>query len=230
MIDIVVATCERLPLLKRTLHSIWGNTKAPHRLLVIDDASLGGNAAYLRNLEREGLVDGLLLRQKRTGIVANLRVLHDMTVSPLIIYCDDDQLCPDLEPDWLSRLVDEISRRPKQGILSLNNPHGNAGGDKRRKLGTDGAVTFCKRSGGSYMCIRRSLLPEIMPDHGERSPVSAMCVKARALGWENGYLTEVYCQHIGRMSVRNGKNLSREIDLVMPVDKKTLEPARQYRG
>lgn len=226
----MVATCERLSLLEQTLKSIWNNTKAPYRLLVIDDASERGNREYLSLLKTEGLVDGLLLRPKRLGIAANLRELYQITGSTLVIYCDDDQLCPQVEPDWLSRLVVEMAKRPQQGILSLNNPHGNVGGDKRRRLGTDGAVTFCKRSGGSYMCIRRELLPRIMPSDREQSPVSAMCGKARELGWENGYLTNVYCQHIGTFSARNGKDLRREIAVVQPVNKDTLEPKEVYRG
>ncbi len=226
----MVATCERLPLLKQTLKSIWNNTKGPYRLLVIDDASEQGNREYLSLLKTEGLVDDLLLRPQRMGIAANLRALYEITRSKLVIYCDDDQLCPHVEPDWLSRLVAEMANRPKQGILSLNNPHGNVGGDKRRRIGTDGAVTFCKRSGGSYMCIRRQLLPKIMPDDKEGSPVSAMCLKARKLGWENGYLTNVYCQHIGTFSARNRKDLRREIALVKPMNNETLEPAKEYRG
>lgn len=229
MIDIVVATCERLELLRRTIESIRRNTHTPYRLQVIDDASTEGNAKYLRKLKAQGVVDGLVLRRRREGISANLRALYGMTRSKLIVYCDDDQLCPDVEPDWLSRLVTEMERRPRMGMLSLNNPHGNVGGDKRHRVGVDGAVTLCERSGGSYMCIRRSLLRQVAPSDRERSPVSAMCMRARELGWENGYLTDTYCWHIGAISVRNGWDLTEAIRLLTPVDMSTLEPPEEYR-
>lgn len=228
-IDIVVATCERLPLLKRTLESIWDNTRAAHRLIVIDDASAGGNREYLLEMQSKGLVHETMLRKRRAGISANLRAVHGLTRSKLVVYCDDDQLCPKVEPDWLSRLVTEMSSRPKMGLLSLNNPHGNVGGDKRHRLGVDGNVTTCERSGGSYMLIRRSLLPLIVPGDGEKSPVSAMCMTARKLGWENGYLTGTYCWHIGAISARNGWDLTKAIKLLTPVDANTLEPAKEFR-
>jgi len=230
MIDIVVATCERLPLLMRTIESIRERTRTPYRLHVIDDASTEGNGRYLKTLQDEGVVDRLVLRSRREGISANLRALHGMTTGKLMVYCDDDQLAPNVEPDWLARLMMEISQRPRMAMLSLNNPHGNVGGDKRHRLGVDGAVTLCERSGGSYMCIRRSLLPQIAPGDKEKSPVSAMCMRARELGWENGYLTETYCWHIGAISVRNGWDLTRAIEQLTPVDMDTLEPREEFRG
>ena len=229
-IDIVLATCDRLKLLRRTLKSIWHNTRTPYRLHVIDDASTEGNQVYLRRLLAMKKIDSLLEHPNRLGVAANLRQIHDLTVSDLVIYCDDDQLCPHIEPDWLRRLLAEMQARPKQAILSLNNPHGNMGGDKRRKLGVDGNVTFCRKSGGSYMCIRRELLPHIVPPDGIQSPVSWMCLRARKLGWQTGYLTHTYCQHIGTHSLRwKNKDLSEEIALLKPVDSNTLEPPKEYR-
>jgi hypothetical protein len=124
-----------------------------------------------------------------------------------------------------------MENRPKLALLALNNPHGNLDGDKRRKRGRDGEVTFCEKSGGSFMLIRRELLPRIAPPDGVQSPVSAMCQKARTLGWANGYLTETYCQHIGAVSMRNGWDLSGELERLGPVNPETLEPLREeYRG
>lgn len=230
MIDIVLATCERLDLLQRTLESIWRGTRTPYRLTVIDDASTGGNGAYVRKLERNGRITRAVVRKTRAGISANLRDIYGLTSSELVVYADDDQLAPNVEPDWLSRELTAMVQRPKLGLLSLNNPHGNVGGDKRHKLGGDGTVTFCERSGGSFMCIRRHLLPLIGPPDGEKSPVSWMCQKARTLGWHNGYLTETYCWHIGKVSVRNGWDLSKAIEQLTPADMDTLEPPEEFRG
>ncbi len=230
-IDIVLATCDRLELLKQTLKSIWHNTRTDYRIHVIDDASTEGNQAYLRRLLAMKKIDSLLERPRRAGVAANLRQIQSLASSELVIYCDDDQLCPKVEPDWLSRLLSEMQTRPKQAILSLNNPHGNLYGDKRRKLGIDGNVTFCRKSGGSYMCIRRELLPLIVPPDGIQSSVSWMCLRARKLGWQTGYLTHTYCQHIGARSLRwPKKDLRGEITLLKPVNKATLEPPKEYRG
>lgn len=230
MIDIVLATCDRLDCLKATLGSIWRNTRTDYRLHVIDDASTEGNQAWLREQSQMGKIDSLLERPKRLGVAANLREIHRLTKSGLVVYCDDDQLCPNVEPDWLTRLVTAMGARPKQGILSLNNPHGNVGSDKRHKTGTDGVVTFCKRSGGSFACFRRHLLPKLAPPDGTKAAVSYMYARAQELGYRTGYLTHTYCYHIGVHSVRANRNLSREIALIKPVNMETLEPPEKYRG
>ncbi len=229
MIDIVLATCERLDLLQRTLASIWRNTQTPYRLTVIDDASTTGNRDYVRGLYEEGKIAGCVLRPRRLGISANLRAIAELTRSELVVYCDDDQLCPNVTPDWLSRELAAMAARRTLGILSLNNPHANVRGDKRHRIGCDGTVTYCERSGGSYLCIRRHLLWRIVPGDGIRSPVSRMCARAIELGWQNGYLTETYTQHIGTVSVRNGVDLSGELKLLGAVDPETLEPREAYR-
>ena len=229
MIDIVLATCERLELLKRTLDSIWRNTHTPYRLTVIDDASMTGNREYVRGLYEAGKIAGCVLRKRRLGIAANLRAIEGLSQSELVVYCDDDQLCPNVTPDWLSRELAAMAERPTLGILSLNNPHGNVRGDKRHRIGCDGTVTYCERSGGSYLCIRRELLWRIAPGDGIRSPVSRMCGRAIELGWQNGYLTHTYAQHIGTVSVRNGDNLAGELELLGAVDPETLEPSKEYR-
>jgi len=228
MIDIVIATCERLPLLKRTLASIRERTTTPYRLHVIDDASTGKTSAWLRSLA-PGRLASLTLRKRRLGIAANLRALAGLTTSDPVIYSDDDLLCPRLEPDWLARELAAMAKRPRLGILALNNPHCNIG-DKRRRLKVDGEVTLCQRSPGGFQAIRRAVLAVAMPPDGLQSPVSAMAEAAMEQAWDVGYLTEVYCQHIGSVSVRNGRDLSRAMALVAPLDAETLEPPVEYRG
>ncbi|HUS82194.1 MAG TPA: glycosyltransferase family A protein [Dehalococcoidia bacterium] len=228
MIDIVIAACDRLPLLVRTLESIWERTRTPYRLHVIDDASRDGTARYLGRLGRERLANAVV-RRKRLGIAANLRALAALTTSDPVIYSDDDLLCPNLEPDWLARELAAMATRPRLGILALNNPHCNIG-DKRHRLGVDGEVRYCERSPGGFQAIRRAVLAAAMPPDGVLSPVSEMAARAAQHGWQVGYLSEVYCQHIGAMSMRNGRDLSRALALVAPLDADTLEPPVEYRG
>jgi hypothetical protein len=226
--DIVIATCDRLPLLVRTLESIWERTTTPYWLHVIDDASRDKTARYLQGLGRDK-VASVVTRHKRLGIAANLRALAGMTRSDPVIYSDDDLLCPKLEPDWLARELAAMAARPQLGILALNNPHCNIG-DKRHRLGADGEVTYCERSPGGFQMIQRAVLAVAAPADGELSPVSAMAREAALHGWQVGYLTEVYCQHIGAVSVRNGWDLSRAVALVAPVNAETLEPPEEYKG
>jgi len=228
--DLVVMTCERLPLLKRTLAHIWECTTTPYRLHVVDDASREGNAAYVRGLHRKGKIASVLLRKRRVGISANLRTLAGLTTSDPLVFTDDDILCPRLDPDWLARGLEAMQRFPQIGMLALNSPHCNVGGSKRGVLVPSGPVTMCRNVPGSFVFMRRAVLAKCAPPDGIQSPVKHMCDQATALGWRVGYLADVYCQHIGLVSVRLHNDLSREIALVAPINSDTLEPADEYKG
>ncbi|HUW30358.1 MAG TPA: glycosyltransferase [Planctomycetota bacterium] len=224
--DIVVTTCERLPLLKRTLAHIWERTITPYRLHVIDDAS--ANADYITVLRDEGRVASVLLRPQRAGISANLRAISRITVSDPVVFTDDDALCPKLDPDWLARGLAAMRQFPKVGLLTLNNPQ-CAMDSKRGKETPGDPVTLCRNVSGQFVFVRRAVLTTCHPPDGVRSPVKVLCRMARAHGWQVGYLTHVYCQHIGSRSVRTGKNLSRLFEWVPPVDDDTLEPPEEFR-
>jgi hypothetical protein len=227
--DIVVTTCERLELLKRTLGHIWERTVTPYRLQVIDDASTEGNADYLTGLVAEGRIGRAHLHRRRKGIPFHLRSLVKVTDSDPIVFTDDDVLCPRLDPDWLARGLEAMARFPRMGMLALNNPHCNVGGKRGETMPGD-PVTLCRNVPGTFVFARRAVLEGFQPPDGTQSAVKWMCLEAAKLGWQIGYLTHVYCQHIGTVSVRNQKDLSREIALVQPTNPDTLEPPDAYKG
>lgn len=224
--DIVVTTCGRLPLLKRTLEYIWDRTTTSYRLHVIDDAS--SNAAYLKRLRRQGKVASIRLHTERVGIPAHLRAISRITASDPVVFTDDDILCPLVEPDWLAQGLEAMRRFPKLGLLALNNPQCNTDG-KRGQTIPGKLVTLCRNVPGSFVFVRRAVLASCQPMDGTQSPVKAMCHLAARRGWRVGYLTHVYCQHIGAKSVRTGKDFSGLLELVPPVDGDTLEPSEEFR-
>ncbi len=230
MIDIVVTMCDRLPLLKRTLSYIWDRTTTPYRLHVIDDASRTGNVQYLKALLAQGKVASVHLHTRRLGPAAHLRAIGQIATSDPVVLTDDDILCPRLDPDWLARGLEAMGRWPGLGLLALNNPHCNVG-DKRHKRRRYGPVTTCLNVGGTFLFARRSVLKAgYLPADGTPAPIRAWCVQVRAAGGRVGYLTDVYCQHIGAISVRNGRDMSRQLERVRPIDPDTLEPADAYKG
>ena len=228
MIDIVVMTCERLPLLKQTLEHIWERTTTPYRLHVIDDGSTEGNAHYVSGLLSEGKLASILLRSKRAGIPSSLRAIGGMTTTDPVVFTDDDILCPRLEPDWLARGLEAMEQFPKLGLLALNTPGCNVRQSRGRVVPGD-PVTLCRNVPGSFVFARRAVLATCCPPNKVQSPVKEMCNLATAQDWQVGYLTHVYCQHIGDISVRNSKDLSGELELVLPIDGDTLEPPEEFR-
>jgi hypothetical protein len=229
MIDIVVTTCERLPLLQQTLAHIWQRTVTPYRLRVVDDVSTEGNAEYLRAEYAAGRVASIHLHRRRVGIASHLRALEQITASDPVVVTDDDVLCPQLEPDWLARGLAALERFPDLGLLALNNPQCNLDGSRGPKT-TMGGVTLCRNVGATFLFVRRAVLAACRVADGERSPVKRLCLLAAAAGWQVGYLSDVYCQHIGSVSVRTRHDLSAALALVAPVNPYTLEPADEYKG
>jgi hypothetical protein len=227
--DLVVTTCNRLELLKRTLTYIWERTTSPYRLHLLDDASGAPTVEYLRMLYREEKIDSVYFGKRPVGIPGQLRRILRVTESDPVVFTDDDVLCPSLEPDWLARGLAAMRRYSHVGLLSLNGPQCNIDG-KRGETEPHGEVTFCRNVPGWFAFARREVLATCQPEDDAYSPVKQMCKRATDQGWQIAYLTDVYCQHIGAVSVRNNKDLSGELALVEPIDAETLLPPERYRG
>lgn len=230
--DIVVCTRNRLPLLKRTLTYLLERTTSPYRLHVIDDASTEENVAYLRGLLEAGAIVGLTTRRKSEPIGANWNAAALLAVSDVLVFTDDDILCPALDPDWLSRGLAAMARYRKMGLVALADP---SAAQAINVLGVAGPLTMCDRVGAHLAFIRRDLMRSIVIPpvggtlekieirHDSRRLDRAWCRAVWARGYSVAYMTGVYCQHIGIRSERNGDNLT-EREVAQHSD--TLEPLR----
>lgn len=228
MIDIVITTCNRLALLKETLAYVWARTTSPYRLHVLDDASDLPTVQYLRQLAHTGKIADVYFGKRPVGIPGQLRRIPRVTQSDPVIFSDDDILVPRLDPDWLARGMAEMARYADLGMLALNTPGCNVR-HSRGDVTVEGNVSFCRNVPGSFVFVRRAVLENYLPPDGTLSPVKRMCKDATAAGWRIGYLTHVYCQHIGTISVRNQRNLSNDLVQVLPVDPETLAPPEAFR-
>ena len=227
--DIVIATQNRRALLKRTVACIVERTRSPYRLMLIDDGSEGDDAAYVQALRERRWLAYVLRRERPAGIAANLREALDVAKTDTFVFTDDDVLCPDVEPDWLARLQAAMASRPRLGLLALNDPQ-CALHNSRGERTPDGDVVLCRNVPGHFVLIRRAVLEAISVPDGVHSPVKRLCMDARKLGWQVGYLTDTYCQHIGRYSIRwKDKDYRSDLEQVLPVDGKSLEPPWAYR-
>jgi len=227
--DIVIATQNRRALLKSTVGCIVERTHSSYRLMVIDDGSDREDAAYVQALRERRWVAYVLRRERPAGIAANLRQLLGVAKTDPFVFTDDDVLCPDVAPDWLARLQEAMACRPQLGILALNDPQ-CALNNSRGDLTPDGDVVMCRNVPGHLVLIRRAVLEAITVPDGVHSPVKRLCIDARNAGWQVGYLRDTYCQHIGRYSIRwHAKDYQSDLEQVLPVDGKTLEPPEAYR-
>ena len=223
MIDIVVTTCDRLPYLRKTLAYIVERTITSYRLTVIDDASTDGTVEYLKDPRNHWMMSQYRLNPTSGGPVDYLKHMLRLTASDPIVVTDDDVLCPKLEPDWLAQGLKALKDHPELAVIALNNPACNV--RKSRKIQSRGPqVTTCTILGGTFLFIRRRALEGYVPS--ETSRLGPIKTWLRTLSEPRGYLTNVYCQHIGMQSVRTEDTYKG----VIPMNLDTLEPIAKYRG
>ncbi len=108
----VVVTFNRLPLLQESVAAVRAQTRRPDAIVVVDNGSTDGTAAWLRG--QEGLT---VVTQENLGCAggfhAGIKAAlpgHDW------LWCLDDDTVP--RPDCLERLLAEpVSRDPRTGFL-----------------------------------------------------------------------------------------------------------------
>lgn len=231
MTDILVTTRNRLALLQQTLEHIYGRTRSPYRLHVVDDcsrpdaASGGGNADWLWEEFKAGRVHHLYLRGEHVGAMGNLNLLAWASFSDPVVLTDDDVLCPDVEPDWLSRGLSAMERHPEVGMLALHHP-----GAKLKGYRVAGEVTYCESLGGTFLFVRRAVLERFPLPHRRGlldRPMAPRCEQVREAGWKIAYLTRTYCYHTGKKSALTGSHY--QGPFIEPESWKTLEPRERWR-
>lgn len=116
-IDIVMTTWKREKITKLSIQAFKQNTTYPHRLIIIDGGSSKEAQSYYAQV-----ADIYIKLDKNRGLEYAKWLGMKFVESPLFISTDNDILphkFPDDEPDWLSRLVDIMNRRPEYGAIAL---------------------------------------------------------------------------------------------------------------
>ena len=242
-IDIIVTTRTtrdrqvRRDYVEKCINFLHERTRTPHRVIVIDDASEQGTGAreLLRGLEASGKIHKLVFRNERWGQRANLNLGFELSCSDPIVFTDDDILCPDVDPDWLQRLLDAMQDHRKFGIVALNSPGKNyvREGGARGVRGKIGPITECKALPGHFQCVQRRVLKGWQYKthkgqdirHGGHYPDSQRCGRAHDIGLKVGYLTDTFCFHCGDVPVRADKPTE---TILEPVNWKTLRPPEEW--
>lgn len=220
MTDILVTTRNRLALLQQTLEHIYERTRSPYRLHVVDDCSQEDNAAWLWGEFKAGRVQHLYLRGEHAGAMGNLNLLAWASFSDPVVITDDDILCPDVDPDWLSRGLAAMGRHAELGMLALHHP-----GAKLKGYRTNGEVTYCESLGATLLFVRRAVLERFPLPHQRGlldRPMAPRCMQVRNAGWQIGYLTRTYCYHTGKKSELTGSRYKGRF--IEPENWATLEP------
>jgi GT2 family glycosyltransferase len=122
VVSIIIPTPGRIMHLKRCLDSIYSLTTTPFEIIVVDNGSTDGTKELL---EQEKKVRGNLriLRQPTNlGFQKGVNIGVNQARGKYVLIFNDDAWVSQPEPtgDWLSNLIEEIEKDPKNGIVG---PH-----------------------------------------------------------------------------------------------------------
>lgn len=118
-IDIVVVTFNRLLYLKDCIGSMVANTKAAHRIIVVDNGSEDGTTDWLKRAEKEWGVIPVLLGTNK-GSAEGRMVGIKKTRSDIIAVSDDDAW---YNPGWLTICLEALRLFPEVAFVNGHN-HG----------------------------------------------------------------------------------------------------------
>ncbi|HEX6678537.1 MAG TPA: glycosyltransferase [Actinomycetes bacterium] len=107
-VSVVVPTHNRRHLLPRTLSSVLGQVGVDLEVIVVDEASRDGTAAYLRELDDDRVRVVRHERPKGTARARNAGI--DLAAGSYVAFCDDDDLWA---PDKLAVQLDALRRQPE---------------------------------------------------------------------------------------------------------------------
>jgi GT2 family glycosyltransferase len=119
--SIVVLSFNRLEYLQVTLESLFATTDCrKNELIIVDNGSTDGSAAYLRGLAGRQSHIKVILRQQNHGISPgfNCGFAHADPASDFLIKLDSDIKI--LTPGWLNRFIDILETDPEIGMLTLD--------------------------------------------------------------------------------------------------------------
>ena len=163
-VAVLLSVHDGMPWLAGAVASVLGQTREDFELVVVNDGSTDGTAAYLAGLADPRLI---VARQPRAGLAAALNWAVGRSTAPLVARMDADDVA---EPERLARQVAFLDAHPEVGVL----------GTAWREVGPGGEVLDVPPPPGGDARIR-ALLPR-------RNPIAHPTVMLRravgdAVGW-----------------------------------------------
>lgn len=114
-----MTTFNRRQFTSDAIKAITERTRSLYRLIVVDNNSTDGSQEMLYKLKQEGKIHHLILLEENYGIhMAKNYGLSLVRSEPYYIDTDNDLLCADIQPDWISSLVHLMDKYPSYGAIS----------------------------------------------------------------------------------------------------------------
>ncbi len=106
---------QSLEVFRATLESLWQHTAEDLDVLVFDNASGPEMRAYLRQAQRAGRIQYLILSQRNMGVVGAWNIAFQAAPGEIIAYADGDVF---FRPGWLPAALRILETFPRVGMVT----------------------------------------------------------------------------------------------------------------
>lgn len=202
-IDIFLLAFNRFEVFKRVLLSIHQRTRHPYYLHVFDNASHPEMKDWLYRAFCSGeyFISSLHLENINRGPYYPKAIQHAQVESGSEFYVvtDGDIEVPNLEPGWLSRLIDIMKARPRLGVLAAQVPPVWLQQPYRQ----DDEVVYCRAVGNTLKVIRRSAAQQVFHRWSQDKwrmfgDDTEFCHMLHDEQYLVGYARHVFCHNLGQ--------------------------------
>jgi O-antigen biosynthesis protein len=114
-----MVTYNRIEFTRKAIDALIRHTHHPYVLTIVDNASRDGTQAYLRELQRKGVVKNLLLLPENIGVArASNLAWSQESAAAHYLKLDNDIVIQ--KPGWLGMMVEVIDKLPELGAVGYN--------------------------------------------------------------------------------------------------------------
>ena len=193
--DIFITAYLREAFTKNTIDYLKKRTKYPYRLWLID---YGSNQDVWKYYSSKIKGFNLIKISENLGIHCAWNIAASLATEKYFITSDNDIYVPELDPDWLTQLVQFMDERPDYGAISLH-PHvliGAVGFDPKdpedvKEVNMCGAVMRIMRT----EAVRKAGGWDHVISEGRNHEESTICSRLQSAGYKTGRTTKVRAYH-----------------------------------
>jgi GT2 family glycosyltransferase len=192
-ISIVLTTWKRESITMTMLEALRKNTQTPYKLIIVDN---GSEESYQCLYAK--LADVYVKLEENKGLEYAKNIGMQFVDSELFVSTDNDILPYRYSPDWLSQLIDLMTKHPEYGAISLRPQILVGTGNIFQNHEEEDILEFTHVPG--YLRIMRTDLVNKLGAWGDKRPLRGheeywISERMRDMGYKVGWAVNVKCWH-----------------------------------
>lgn len=196
-IDIFVLCWNRVEFTKRTIQYLHERTRYPFRIIVINNHSDDDTQEVLEDLQHQGKVFHIVNHGRNVGVHQGWNTALGLADGEYFITTDNDIYVPQVDPDWLTQMVQFMDNRLDYGAIALQ-PHMFLGCVD--PFPDESGVTEVGHCGAVMRLMRTKSVRDAGGwdrhyDANRNHEETTICSRLKTLGYKCGYASHLRAYH-----------------------------------